>query len=97
MVNIPIEFEWDVSKELINVKKHSVTFLEAVETFFDPSGFKLVDYKHSSSEERFYWVGRSMEGHILTTRFTQRGTTIRIIGSAERRKFKRIYYEATKA
>ena len=66
-----MEFEWDLSKEMVNVRKHGVTFLEAVECFFDPRGFQLFDVKHSQEEGRFYWVGRSEVGRVLTTRFTR--------------------------
>lgn len=90
-----MEFEWDLSKELVNVRKHGVTFSEAVESFLDPHGFQLVDGKHSREEGRFYWVGRSKTGRVLTTRFTRRGQKIRIIGSAEWRKFRRLYETTT--
>ena len=90
-----MEFEWDLSKEMGNVCKHGVTFSEAVESFLDPHGFQLVDRKHSREEGRFYWVGRSKTGRVLTTRFTRRGQKIRIIGSAEWRKFRRLYETTT--
>ncbi len=77
-----MEFEWDLSKEIENLKKHGIAFTEAVETFSDPDGFQLTDTKHSAIEERFFWVGKSASGKILTTRFTRRGDIIRIIGSA---------------
>jgi uncharacterized DUF497 family protein len=90
-----VEFEWDLAKEIENKKKHGVSFSEAIECFADPRGIQLVDRKHSKSETRLYWVGESESGRILTTRFTKRGSTIRIIGSAEWRKFRRLY-ETTK-
>ena len=90
-----MEFEWDYSKEAENLKKHGVSFAEAVETFFDPNGVVLEDERHSLAEERFYWVGKSDRGRILTTRFTRRGEKIRIFGCAEWRRFRRLYYEAT--
>ena len=91
-----MDFEWDLSKELENIRKHRVTFAEAVESFRDPRGLQLVDAQHSIKESRFYWVGSSSDGRILTTWFTLRGTTLRIIGSAEWRKFRRYYYETAK-
>ncbi len=91
-----MEFEWDASKEADNLRKHRVSFAEAVESFFDPDGLLLVDEKHSRAEERFYWVGKSTSGRVLTTRFTRRGTRIRIIGSAEWREFRRLYSEKAK-
>ena len=90
-----MEFEWDAGKELTNVRKHKVAFVEAVETFFDPKGFQMVDRKHSKDESRFYWVGKSSQGRVLTTWFTRRGSVVRIIGSAEWRQFRRLYDETT--
>jgi uncharacterized DUF497 family protein len=90
-----VEFEWDAQKELANIKKHKVTFAEVVEAFFDAKGIQLVDRKHSTGESRFYWLGKSNQGRILTTWFTKRGSVIRIIGSAEWRQFRRIYNETT--
>lgn len=91
-----MEFEWDLSKEIENLQKHRISFVEAVETFSDPQGFQLTDSKHSVIEPRFFWVGKSDSGKILTTRFTSRGKVIRIFGSASWRKFGRLYHERTK-
>jgi uncharacterized DUF497 family protein len=88
-----MEFEWDASKEADNLRKHGVSFAEAVESFFDPRGLLFVDEKHSRAEDRFYWVGKGTSGRVLTTRFTRRGPNIRIIGSAEWRDFRRLYSE----
>jgi hypothetical protein len=90
-----VEFEWDLSKERENLRKHGISFIEAVETFSDPNGFQLRDAKHSEVELRFFWVGKSRSGKILTTRFTRRGSVIRILGSAAWRKFGRLYNERT--
>jgi uncharacterized DUF497 family protein len=91
-----MEFEWDLRKESENIRKHRVSFLEAIETFSDPNGFVMKDVKHSHQEARYYWVGRSRKDRILTTRYTRRGNKIRLIGSAEWREFRRLYYEKTK-
>ena len=91
-----MEFEWDCSKELENIRKHRVGFTEAVECFFDPNGFALKDERHSAAEPRFYWIGKTSSGKILTTRFTRRDSRIRIIGSAEWREFRRLYNEKTR-
>jgi len=92
-----VEFEWDAAKELANIRKHKVSFAEAVETFFDPKSFQVVDIKHSDREPRYYWIGKSNRGRILTTWFTKRASIMRIIGSAEWRQFRRLYDETTKA
>lgn len=88
-----MEFEWDLKKEVDNLRKHRVTFAEAVECFMDPQGILLLDEKHSVREQRYFWVGKSAAGRVLTTRFTRRGRAIRIIGSAEWRDLRRLYYE----
>jgi uncharacterized DUF497 family protein len=92
-----VEFEWDLSKEIENVRKHGVSLMEAVDTFSDPDGFQLRDSKHSQSEPRFFWVGKSRAGKVLTTRFTLRGSVIRVFGSGSWRKFRRLYNERTQA
>ena len=89
-------FEWNLTKEIENINKHNLSFLESIESFLDPDGFVLEDIKHSDIEKRYYWIGRDNKKRILTTRFTQRNYKIRIIGCAEWRKFRKIYYETTK-
>jgi len=91
-----VEFEWDDSKDKLNQRQHKVSFIEAVDSFYDPHGFQLLDKAHSKSEKRYYWVGLSKSGRVLTTYFTRRGGKIRIIGSGEWRKFRRLYCETTK-
>ena len=91
-----MDFEWDFIKEQANILKHGCTFYEAVDSFNDPHGIVLTDDAHSKKEERLYWVGKTSDGRILTTRFTRRGNKIRIIGCADWRKFRRLYNEATK-
>lgn len=92
-----MNFEWDLQKERLNVKKHGIRFSLSVETFKDPFGFAMTDQKHSEAERRFYWIGKSLDGRILTTWYTHRNeNTIRIIGCSEWRKMRKLY-ESTKA
>ncbi len=87
-----MEFEWDAQKAIKNIQKHGVHFTEAIETFYDPRGIQLFDKAHTNKEEiRYYWIDKSKVGRILTTYFTKRENVIRIIGSAEWRKFRRLY------
>ena len=76
-----MEFEWALSKELENLRKHGVTFSEAVESFLDPQGFQLVDAKHSVREKRFFWVGRLSTGrqdsHLWISRLAEVSEVIR--------------------
>jgi uncharacterized DUF497 family protein len=36
-----MDCEWDAPKELENIKKHKVPFIDAVESFIDPKGFQM--------------------------------------------------------
>ena len=92
-----MDFEWDADKAEENLRKHGVSFSEAAETFADLDGFALGDERHSQSEERFYWVGKSGTGRVLTTRYTKRNGKIRIIGSGEWREFRSMYHEKASA
>lgn len=44
-----MEFEWNASKEADNLRKHKVSFAEAVESFFDPHGLLLVDERNGEN------------------------------------------------
>jgi uncharacterized DUF497 family protein len=91
-----VEFEWDLAKEQLNIKKHGHTFSEAIEAFRDPLGVQLADPEHSGQEERFFWIGKTDSDRILTVWFTRRAKKVRIIGCAEWRKMRSLYYEAAK-
>ena len=85
-------FEWDDAKDLLNQRKHGVSFSEAQHAFVDPSRVVLRDVSHSSTETRFVCVGRTERG-VLTVRFTYRTGVIRIYRAGYWRKGKRVYAE----
>lgn len=87
-----LSFEWDLYKELENINKHGVAFREAIEVFSDPKVIHLEDERHSSEENRFYAVGKTIKGSVVAVRYTVRGKTIRIFGAAKWRKWRK-YYE----
>lgn len=89
-----MEFEWDRGKEEANRNKHGFDFSEAVTCFYDPESLVVEDISHSAMETRFYLIGRSSSGEILTVRHTRRGTTMRIFGCARWRKFRKFYETA---
>ena len=87
-----LKFEWDISKELENIAKHRVTFRDAIEIFADPKIIHLEDVAHSSNEDRFYAVGKTLKGEVITVRYTTRGNVVRIFGASKWRKWRK-YYE----
>jgi len=84
-------FEWDKSKNQINLKKHGVDFYEAQEAFLDPHRLILVDHSHSSTTETRYFCYGQVNNKILTVRFTYRHKKIRIFGAGYWRKERKIY------
>ena len=88
-----IEFEWDLLKELHNIKKHGISFKDAIEIFIDPRLIHLEDQSHSLNEKRFYAVGKTLKGKVLTVRYTWRQNKVRIIGAANWRKWRKYYEE----
>ena len=54
-----LNFEWDPQKAEANVKKHGVSFEEAVTVFGDPLSVTIGDPLNSAGEHRFVIMGCS--------------------------------------
>ena len=89
------DFEWDDAKDILNQKKHGVSFALAQFAFLDKNRIILEDLDHSELEKRYYCLGR-IAGEIMTVRFTYREGKIRIIGAGYWRKGKMIYERENK-
>lgn len=76
-----MKFEWDKDKERRNVRKHAISFDEAVTVFYDPLSATFVDTDHSIEEYRFITVGYSSQGRLFVISHTERGDVIRIISA----------------
>jgi uncharacterized protein len=87
----PLDFVWDVDKEVLNLRKHGVDFTTAARAFKDPGRKIFRDAQHSSHEERLFCIGQ-VGKEIITVRFTYRAGKIRIFGAGLWRKG-RSYYE----
>lgn len=74
-------FEWDEKKARANMKKHGVSFDEAVTVFRDPLSITVADPEHSETEYRFLDIGMSDQGRLLVVSYTERAARIRIISS----------------
>ena len=83
-------FEWDTAKDRVNRAKHGVPFARAQRAFFDPHRVIAEDMSHSGAEPRYFCFG-SVDGGVMTVRFTWRRGRIRIFGAGYWRKGKRIY------
>jgi uncharacterized protein len=76
-----MQFEWDREKGKRNLRKHGVSFDEAVTVFYDPLSATFDDSDHSVEEQRLITVGSSSRGRLLVVSHTERGNAIRIISA----------------
>ena len=71
-------FEWDENKDLINQKKHGISFDDARSVFYDDSAILFDDPDHSEYEDRFLIIGMSNIKGICIVSHCYRGTDDRI-------------------
>ena len=76
-----MQFEWERAKARQNLRKHGISFEEAVSVFYDPLGATFDDPDHSVGEQRFITIGYSAHGRLLTVVHAERGGTVRVISA----------------
>jgi uncharacterized DUF497 family protein len=76
-----MQFAWDREKARKNLKKHKVSFDEAVTVFYDPLSATFDDPDHSDDEKRLITVGYSSRSRLLVVAHAERGEIIRIISA----------------
>lgn len=83
-----ITFEWDNNKNIINKKKHNISFEEAKTVFFDEEALMIPDPDHSRDEERFLILGYSEYANLLVVCHCYRAsdTVISIISARKANK-----------
>ncbi len=89
-----IRFEWDPSKATSNLRKHGVSFEEALSAFYDEFAIQFDDEEHSASENRFLLLGLSAEARILVVCHCEReaGDLIWIISARKATKRESSHY-----
>jgi hypothetical protein len=88
-----MRFEWDGSKAVANVKKHRVSFEEAVTVFYDPLAATFGDPDHSDDESRFVTIGYSARGRLLVVCHAERGVATRVISARRATAHERTRHE----
>ena len=88
-----MHFEWDPRKAESNLRKHNVTFAEAVTIFNDELSITISDPDHSSEEDRYITIGLSNRGRLIMVSHTDRNNRIRIISVRELTQIERKAYE----
>jgi len=76
-----MRFEWDGAKAASNLKKHRVSFDEAVTVFYDHLAATFEDPDHSQDESRLITVGYSAQGRLLVVSHVERASATRLISA----------------
>jgi uncharacterized DUF497 family protein len=89
-------FEWDLRKARENLRKHGVSFEEAVTAFSDDEALLLDDPDHSTDEERFVLLGLSGALRLLTVIHCYRvdDEVIRVVSARRATRSERVQYGA---
>lgn len=89
-----MQFEWNIGKADINLRKHGISFEEAETVFGDPLARIFDDEDHSFEEQRNAIVGHSNTEKLLIVSFTEReNDTVRIISARKTTLKERKKYE----
>ena len=87
-----MEFEWDLPKAELNLRKHGVSFEVAKEVFADPLNIEWPD--DCDHEVRSIIVGQFQSGFYYVV-YTERQTKIRLISARKATKNEQArYYHA---
>ena len=86
-------FEYDERKAWINLKKHRVSFEEAMTVFTDPLSLTIPDPLHSEDEERRIIIGQSLKKRLIVVVHIDHGEKIRIISARRPTAGERKQYE----
>lgn len=85
-------FEWDEEKNKINIKKHGISFSEAVRVFLDEKRIEKYDAEHLTlEEERIKVLG--IVNKVVVVIYTERKENIRLISArfAEKEEINEYY------
>ena len=76
-----MRFQWARAKAERNLRKHRVSFDEAITVFYDVLAATFDDPGHSVGERRLITVGHSAHGRLLVIAHIEHGETVRIISA----------------
>jgi uncharacterized DUF497 family protein len=90
-----LAFEWDAAKAAANLRKHGVSFQEAVTVFSDDRALLIDDPDHSTGEDRFVLLGLSaaLRALVVVHCYREAQDTIRIISARQATRPERATYE----
>lgn len=77
-----MKFEWDETKNQLNIRKHGISFYDAAYVFSDPFALSIPDDEHSATEDRWLLLGKNLDEKLLLVVHTFRDDdAIRIISA----------------
>lgn len=86
-----MKFEWDEKKNVLNIKKHKISFSEAVLVFYDP--FAQIEISDKRDEQRLTIIGSIEQGIVFVVYIEKISSTIRLISARKAKKKERLFYE----
>lgn len=86
-----MDYQWDPKKAKSNLKKHGVTFSDAVTVFTDEFAITIED--DYPDEQRFVTIGVDALSRIIVVVYTWRNDLIRIISARKTTRHERKQYE----
>ena len=89
------DFEWDEGNIKKNWERHRVSHIECEEIFLNRPIIVKKDEPHSTSEDRYFVLGKTDADRLLFIIFTLRSNKIRIISARDMNRKERNIYEET--
>jgi uncharacterized DUF497 family protein len=90
-------FQWDEGNSSKNWARHGVSQTEAEQIFLNRPVVVIGDVAHSGAEVRYFSLGRTDGGRLLTVVFTVCGQLLRVISARPMsRRERRGYAQATR-
>ena len=86
--------EWDATKARLNLRKHGISFADAVVSLEDEHALTMRD-PASGDEERWITMGLNGLGQVLVTVYTWRDESVRIISARKATARERRQYEVS--
>jgi uncharacterized protein len=87
-------FEWDPRKAAVNLRKHGVSFEDALSVFSDERARLIDDPDHSEDEQRFLLLGLSSTLRLLVVAhcYREAGGVVRIISARKATREEQLFY-----
>jgi uncharacterized DUF497 family protein len=83
-----MQFEWDEAKNLENIRKHQIDFVDVVQVFDSPMLMDL-DERSNYGEERWVGIGFLDNGIAVVVWTERRSDVIRIISARRANRYEK--------